>query len=384
VTQAGEPKTLIYVVTEDWYFCSHRLPLARAARAAGYRVLVATRVARHGEIISAADLELVPMNYPRRSLNPLVAAAQVLALTRLYRRERPALVHHVALKPVLLGSVAARLADVPRVVNAIAGFGHVFISSRPRARLLRVLLRAALRPLLAMRRAHTVVQNDVDATTLQAFGVPPHRIHAIRGSGVDPHRFRPTAEPPAPLIASMVSRMLVDKGVLELMEAARILRDRGVPLQVRLVGPPDPDNPASIDPVRLRQLADRAGVLWQGPSDDVAGVWAGSHIAVLPSYREGLPMALLEAAASARPMVATDVPGCREVVVHEHTGLLVPARDPLALADALERLAGCAALRARLGGAARQHVLRQFTVDEVVQQTLGLYRQLLLPQASPP
>jgi glycosyltransferase involved in cell wall biosynthesis len=367
---------LLYLVTEDWYFWSHRLPIARAARDAGWAVLVATRVGSHGERIEQEGFRLIPIKMRRRSLAPWWEIATVAELIEIYRRERPDLVHHVAMKPVLYGSLAAALAGVPAVVHALAGMGYIFTSSGVKARLLRPLIRTAFRWLLDRSHSRLILQNPDDVAVMTKATVAPERVVLIRGSGVDTEAFAQSDELDGTPVAVMVSRMLWDKGVGELVEAARLLQRRGVPLRVVLVGSPDPENPASIPERQLWDWDASGDVAWWGERSDVANIWANCHIAVLPSYREGLPKSLLEAAACGRPLVATDVSGCREVVRDGATGLLVPPRDARALADALERLARNRDLRRRMGAAARDLVTREMSEQVVVAQTVALYRSL--------
>lgn len=369
---------LIYVITEDWYFWSHRLPLARAARDAGWDVVVATRVQDLGQAILEEGFRLIPLRLRRQSLSPWSELAAICELVRIYGRERPTLVHHVAMKPVVYGSLAARLAAVPAVVNALAGMGYVFTSRDLKARLLRPLVMAAFSALLDRPNSRLVLQNpeDVAAMTERRI-VSPKRVALIRGSGVDTGRFTPSPEPSGTPVAIMVSRMLWDKGVGDLVEAARILKRRRVPIQIALVGSPDPDNPASVSMAQLQDWASAGHVAWWGERDDIAEIWRRSHIAVLPSYREGLPKSLLEAAASGRAMVATDVSGCREVVRDGLTGSLVPAGDPIRLADALEALARQPELRMRLGAAARRLVEQELSEDVVIGEMMAVYRQLM-------
>lgn len=377
MTVARDKPVLLYLVTEDWYFWSHRLPIARAARAAGWDVMVATRVVKHGERIRREGFRLVPIGLRRRSLAPWLEAAAIAELARLYRRERPDLVHHVAMKPALYGSLAAAFTGVPAVVNALAGMGYVFTSSEVKARLLRPLIRTAFRWLLDRPNSRLILQNPDDIAAMTKGTVTAERVALIRGSGVDTQIFRPREEPGGTPVAVMVSRMLWHKGAGELVEAARLLRRRGVPLRVVLVGPPDPDNPASIPERQLRDWDASGDVAWWGERSDIAEIWAKGQIAVLPSHREGLPKSLLEAAACGRPMIAADVSGCREIVRDGLTGLLVPPRDPESLADALERLARDPGLRRRLGAAARDLVERELSEEAVVAQTLALYRSLV-------
>ncbi len=369
---------LIYLVTEDWYFLSHRLPMARAARDAGFEVVVATRIGDGQAAIAAEGFRVVPLDWQRGSANPLRELGAVAAIYRLYRRERPDIVHHVAMKPVLEGSLAAFLARVPAVVNALTGLGYLFIGKDGLARLLGPAVRCALALLLARgKNWRVVMQNPDDLDTLVGHGIVQRDASVlIPGSGVDLHRFAPSPEPPGPVTAALVGRMLWDKGVGELVEAQRILKRRGVPLRIRLAGPLDTENPAAIPRATLEGWVKEGVVEWLGQVKDVAALWRETAIAVLPSYREGLPKALLEAAAAGRPMVASDVPGCREIVKHDTTGLLAPPRNAQALADALARLAGDAALRQRLGTAARRLAEQRFGEAAIASATVELYRAL--------
>ena len=372
------PQKILFLVTEDWYFWSHRLPIARAARDSGFDVIVATRVNAHGDRIRKEGFTLVPLRLRRRRSDPWSEIASFLELVRVYRRERPAIVHHVAMKPVIYGSMAAALAGVPRVVNALAGLGYVFTSEGARAAFLRPIIRFALSKLLGRAGSRVIVQNPDDAAVVHSLGVPDDRIAIIPGSGVDTRRFAPSAEPSDPVVVCMVSRMLWDKGVGELVSAARSLADEIPALEVWLVGPPDPENPASIPESKMMALAAADNIKWLGQREDIAELWRRAHIAVLPSYREGLPKSLIEAAACAKPLIACDVPGSREIVVDGVTGLLVPARDADALARAIRRLASDRELRRRLGQAARERVIERFGEARVVDDTLALYRELLV------
>ena len=378
MTTRARPK-LLYLVTEDWYFCSHRLPMARAARDGGLEVVVATRVARHADRIRDEGFRLVPLlKLDRRSLNPLREIAALREIVRVYRAERPDIVHHVALKPTLYGTLAAMLAGVPRVVNALTGMGYVFVSREPIARLLRLVVGALFHVVLDRKNSVLIVQNPDDAAQLVKAGVvAPERIALVRGSGVDTVRFAPGPRRPGTPVAVLVARMLWDKGVAEMVEAGRILHARGVPVRVLLVGDADPGNPSAIPAGRLESWRHEDAAEWLGHRDDIPEVLRGAHIAVLPSYREGLPKSLLEAAAAGLPLVASDVPGCREVVRHGYNGILVPARDAAALADAIERLASDGDLRDLMGRRSRELALQHFSQETVAAETLAVYRRLL-------
>jgi glycosyltransferase involved in cell wall biosynthesis len=370
-------RTVLFLLTEDWYFWLHWQPLARAARDAGAHVVIAARMAEHHERIRAAGFEPCHISFDRSGLNPWRDLQTFRAILSAYRKFRPHIVHHIALKPLLYGSAAAWIRHVPAVVNTMAGMGFLFVSRSATARILRTVVEGAMRVLNNRGNTRLVLQNDDDRVLFEkTIAVRSSQIAVIRGTGVDVEEFRPSPEPAEPAIAVFVGRMLWDKGIGELVEAARLLKARGASLKVRLVGPTDA-NPASIPQSTLEAWQAEGVVDVAGPSTDIAGEYARAHIAVLPSYREGLPRALLEAAACGRPMVATDVPGCREICRDHVTGLLVPARAVEPLADALEQLAGDAALRQRLGRTAREVVVREFAESVVQRETLALYRALL-------
>ena len=367
------PKKLLFLVTEDWYFVSHRLALAIAARAAGFDVVVATRVGQHGDAIRDEGISLIPFALSRRGGNPL---REGIALWRLYRREQPDLVHHVALKPVMVGAFAAWLARVPRQVNAIAGLGWLFTTSSGVVRLARPALRYVLACLLNRPGSMVIIQNPEDKALLARAGVSPLRLRLIRGAGVDTQTFSPVTPPPGPVCVMLVARMLWDKGVGEFVEAAHMLNESGVTARFILVGDSDPANPASVRESTLRGWHGQQGIEWWGRRDDIPAVLQVAHIACLPSYREGLPKSLLEAAACGLPIVTADAPGCREVVRDGVNGLLVPVRDAAALAGALRKLIEDPELRLRMGEQSRLRAETEFALEAVIAETLAVYREV--------
>ncbi|MBV8459164.1 MAG: glycosyltransferase, partial [Acetobacteraceae bacterium] len=267
----------------------------------------------------------------------------------------------------------------PALVDAVMGLGSGFSGTRPVARVRRWALGSALRLAAGRGKGWIVVQNPEDRTALAALGIDAARIALIRGSGVDVTRFVPLAEPEAStLTVALVSRMLRDKGVLEAVAAVRWLRARGLSIELLLAGPTDPDSANSLSAETLRELASEPGIEWLGPVADVRAVWRRAAIAVLPStYGEGVPKTLLEAAACARPVVATDVPGCREAVSPGETGILVPPHDVEALAEAIAALAADPARRRAMGRAGRALMERCFADEIVALETLALYRAAL-------
>ncbi len=375
----AERPRLLFVVTEDWYFLSHRLPLALAAQRAGYKVAVATRVDRHGDAVRSAGIELIALQRLRRSsLNPLREIAAIAELVGVMRRWQPNLVHLVALKPVLYGTIGCRLGGAAARVNALAGLGFVFLAGTPLARVLKPFVKAALRWTLGGARAVTIVQNPDDRELLvnQRLVAPSH-VRLIRGSGVDLTRFVPGPQPDGAPIVLLMSRMLWDKGVGEFVAAARLLKGRGVSARFVLAGDPDTENPAAIAVEQLAQWQREGVVEWWGHRDDAEKMLAQARLVVLPSYREGLPKVLLEAAACGRPMIATDVPGCREVVEHDVTGLLVPPREAAPLAEAIAVLLADPERGAEMGQRARALAEHEFGIATVIERTLGVYRELL-------
>lgn len=371
-------RKVLFLQTEDSSFFSHRLPMALAAKAEGYEVVVAAREDAHGDRIRAAGLRLVPLPWRRSSVNPFYELFMVLRVVRLYADERPDLVHHVSAKPILYGSLAAAVCGVPAVVNALIGLGFVFISASIKARVLRWAVCLAFRAALSGRNSVTIFQNADDLELFVGGGlVKAEKTVLIRGSGVDTVNFAPSSEPDGPPLVVLPGRMLWDKGVGEFVEAARQLAAEGIGARFALVGDRDEENPAAVPAARLAEWKAEGVVEWWGHRSDMAEVYAAASVVCLPSYREGLPKALLEAAACARPLIAADVPGCREVVRHEATGLLAPVRDGRALADALRRLLSDATLRRSLGEGARRLAVEELSQEKVVANMLAVYRVLL-------
>lgn len=370
---------LLYVVTEDWYFLSHRLPMARAAKAAGYEVHVATRLDRGGAAIEAEGFVVHPLSWQRGSLSFFHSFSGVIELRRLLEQISPAILHNVALKPVLLGSAASLGRSGLAVINSLTGLGTLFIGEAKVSGFTRRAVELALRALLRRPRSITIVQNPDDREFVQALGVPPERVVLIPGSGVDTDKLVVLPEPPPPITAAYVGRMLADKGVITLIDAFSTLSKRGIPLQLLLAGDCDRENPGSLAPEQLREFASAFDIRWLGHVADIREVWRQAHFAVLASRREGLPKSLLEAAACGRPMVATDVPGCREIAIQDETALTVPPDDVAALAEAMARMASDAALRARLGKRARELVVAKFSSQKIGEEIVALYRALTPP-----
>lgn len=364
-------KVLLFANT-PWYLYNFRLPLAEALREHGHQVLLVSPPGPHSLRLEEAGFRWEPFPLSRRGMNPLAELLTIVRLARLYRRERPDLLHHFTIKCVLYGSLAARLSATARTVNAVTGLGYVFLRQGRKARGLQALARGLYR--LALKDTAVVFQNADDQAAFVADGlVRPGQSTIIRGSGVDLRRFPFTPEAEGEPLVILPARLLWDKGVGEFVEAARALAAGGVRARFALLGDLDPDNPAGISAGQLQAWQQEGVIEWWGWQDDMPAQYAKAHIVCLPSYREGLPRTLLEAAACGRAIVTTDVPGCREAVQHGHNGLLVEKEQAGALTAALRELIACPQTRRRMGANGRALAEAEFSVERIVAETLALY-----------
>lgn len=375
---------LLFVVNDASFFLSHRLPLAVAARESGFDVHVATPSGPGVDAVRAAGFPHHPLPLNRSGMNPLRELGGLLAVVRLFRRLRPQLVHLVTIKPVIYGGLAARFTGVPGVVAAVSGLGFLFTRRGGRASWRLALTRWLYRLALGHRNLRVIFQNPEDAAEITAAtGLPPAHGVLIRGSGVRLSDYPCVVEPQGRPVVVMAARLLHDKGVAEFVRAARLLRDRGIAARFVLAGAPDPGNPSACTVGELASWREEGIVEFPGYCPDIPALFAASHVVVLPSYREGLPKVLIEAAACGRPTVTTDVPGCRDAVQSDRTGLLVPVGDVGALADAIGRLLADAGLRQRMGLAGRTWAEQAFDIEDVIQRHLEIYEPLLRTTGQP-
>jgi glycosyltransferase involved in cell wall biosynthesis len=379
MTQTGKPPKLLFLVTEDWYFVSHRLPLAMSARERGFDVVVATRVREAGAKIRDAGLRLIPIDFERASLSPLSETKTISQLISLYRREAPDIVHHVALKPVLYGAIAARLAGTPAVVNAIMGLGFVFSSNSAKARVLRPAVQRLMKSALGRPGSRTIVQNADDFAFLESNRIAaPGTVRLIPGSGVDVDLYSQAPPPEGVPTIVLPARLIRPKGVMEFVEAARRLIGQGHRARFVLCGAPDPSNPASLSEAEIQKLVQSGIVEHWGWRADMPAVLEAATAVCLPTYYgEGVPKSLIEAAASGRAIVTTDTPGCRDIVKHGVNGWLVAPRDVDALTQALREAITEPETVRRYGEQGRSLVRNGFSLQEIVRQTLAVYDEIV-------
>jgi glycosyltransferase involved in cell wall biosynthesis len=373
-------KRLLIVVNVSWAFISHRLELARHAAALGYEVHVATQVTNEHDarVIQDAGLVLHDIGMGRGDAGMIHDLGSLVRLCALFKRLDPAVVHLVTAKPAILGGIAARIAGIPAVVAAIAGLGHVFTDTGYRAWVRRRVVLSAMRRAMAHPRIRAIFQNDEDRRTLVNAGViEKSQAILIRGAGVDPAAYPLTPEPAGPLRVLFASRMIRTKGVAEFVACASALGRTRPGTQFLIAGAPDLANPESLRLDELEQWQSEGHVSWLGHVKDMAALIASCHMFVLPTYYgEGVPKVLIEAAACGRPIVTTDIAGCRDIVKDGENGILVPPRDVEQLTAAVERLLADPTLRAEFGRAGRQQVEQGFGLQTVLDQTVAIYDEL--------
>lgn len=368
---------LLYVVTEDWFFLSHFLGMAKAAQREGFDVAVATRLGKHRGKIVATDIRPHAVDIDRAGFSPSTLVATIRALRRIMREERPHIVHCIALRAILTGGIAAWLEAVPTLVLAPTGLGYLWSRKGWAARSFRFVLRFIIGTLLNRRNTTFLFENPDDAAAL---GLDPNddtKVTLVKGAGVDGADFQPLPLPVGDeLRLAVVARMIETKRIADAVEAVRLAQQAGAHVTLDIYGAPDPSNPASLQDGTLLAWSRLPGIAWHGPTTDVASVWAKSHAAILLSTGEGLPRSLVEALASARAIITTDAPGNRIVVADGINGFLVPVGAPDQAAFAIKRLAGDKNLQVSMGQASRARFEEGFTSAQVTSAVAILYRSL--------
>ena len=372
-------KKLLYFVSEDWYFCSHRSALALAALDEGYDVYVLTRVNDHAQRISESGLTLIPIIIERHGRNILQDLKLLYEIIKIYRYIKPDLVHQVAMKPILYGTIAALFARSTKVVNAFPGLGYVFISRRLTDRILRFLLINIFKCLFMIRSVSIIVQNRDNADFFISKNVcKKERLALIRGSGVDLKEYAQSGAVDDVPIILFASRLLWQKGIADFVTAAALVRAHHTQVRFVIVGGLDKNNPNSVPATTLQEWVQSGSVEWWGYQADMPRILSRSKMVLLPSfYGEGVPKILIEAAACGKPLITTDRPGCREIVIHNLNGFLVAPHDPAAIAERIGQLLEDEALCKQMGEEGRRRVAAAFSIDKVNAETLSVYAELL-------
>jgi len=371
-------KKILLVANTDWYLYNFRLSFARFLRQKGWQVVLVSPPGDFAAAIQEEGFRWLAWHLDRRSMNPFYEAAALFQLWRIYCQEKPDLVHHLTIKPVLYGSLAALVSKVPAIVNAITGLGYLFLNDNWLTRQVRTLVKWVYRWL--MNRPNTVVIFENEANRCQFIRegiVRPERTYLIEGVGVDVERFSPQPEPQGMPVVLFPARLLREKGIYTLVEAARMLKEQGEPMRFWLAGDVDEGNPGSVRADEVRSWVEEGLVEWLGWRADMPSVYAQSNLVVLPSWGEGIPTVLLEAGACGRAVVATDVPGCRDVIEEGFNGRLVAVDDVKGLAEAIEWMISNPAERQRMGQNARRRVVERFSDRVIHRQTWNVYWKVL-------
>jgi len=366
---------IILFANTDWYLYNFRLTLAKELRKQGHEVILLSPPGDFHERLETQGFSWIPFPLSRQGINPFNELKTIWHLIRVYQQIHPDIVHHFTIKPVIYGSLAAHTLEVPGIINSITGLGHLFIDSGFITRILLKLAKWLYR--FSLRRTQVIFENPEDRNIfIQNKFIQPEQANLILGTGVDTEKFQPAEKTNEIPLVLFSSRLLATKGLAEFMDAIRIIKQGGVKARFAVAGTLDPGNPASIRQEQLDSWKQETLAEWWGWQDDMPSTLANTDIFCLPSYREGVPNALLEACASGIPIVTTDVPGCRDVVRHGVNGLLVVPRDSPSLANALETLLTDPVLRSTMGKAGREIALEQFSLSHIISQNLGVYEQV--------
>ena len=371
-------KRLLFVVTEDWYFVSHRLYMATVAVKAGYKVALLSKTSKYQELIEESGIEVINWSLNRRSRNLISEFKAFREISAVIDRFKPDIVHSVALKPILYTALQLKRKNTYANIYALGGLGFVFSSSKLKAQILRSLLVVILRWVLGGERVRVILQNPDDFNLLLRLKViTNNKTRLIRGVGVDTNLFSPSPKLHDKPIVLLPARILWDKGIADFVEIANRMKSYEINVRFVLVGDPDPHNPESVSILQLEEWIKKGVIEWWGHKEEMQNIYQQATIVCLPSYREGLPKSLLEAASCALPIVTYDVPGCREVVIDGINGFLVPLKDENALLNAIKKLLDDASLCDKFGQAGRELVIRKFSQQKIASETKKIWEEVL-------
>ena len=372
---------IIYIVNVDWFFISHRLPIALEALKQGHEIHIFAKDTGEMDYLKSLGIKVCPINLERGSVNPLQTLKLLVDLKRKLKIIQPDIVHLVTIKPVLIGGLAAILAKVPSIVYAISGLGFIFTNTMLKAKILRLGIIPLYRLALGAKNKTVIVQNLDDLRILRQYvAIPESQTVLIPGSGVDLQQFDVQPLPLKNKTVLMACRLLADKGVYEFHRSAMLLKEKYPNVRFVLVGGIDPDNPASLTEEELNKWVEKEDLEWWGHQSNMSEVLSQATIVVLPSYREGMPKVLLEAQALGRPIVTTDVPGCREAIENGKTGFLAQVKDEQSLANAIEKLISNDELCLEFSRNARALAEKKFDIKQVVKTHMNIYENLMQSQ----
>ena len=368
---------IAYIVNVDWFFISHRLPIALQAIEEGHEVYLFAKDTGKMQYLKTLGIHVFPINLERGSTSPIQAFKLLFDLKKLLKSIQPDVVHLVTIKPVLIGGLASSLAGIKSVVYAISGLGFIFTNQMLKAKTLRLAIIPLYRIALGIKNKTVIVQNMDDLAVLRQYvNIPENQTVLIPGSGVDLTKFSVQPLPIDNPVVLMACRMLADKGVYEFHKSALLLKSKLPNTKFVLVGGVDPDNPSSLTEAEINHWVETGDIEWWGHQTDMSQILARATIVVLPSYREGMPKVLLEAQALGRPVVTTNVPGCREAIENNSTGLLVDVKDEHSLAEAIYKLLSDPTLCEEFGHNARILAEQKFDIKKVVATHLKIYSEL--------
>lgn len=369
---------IVYIVNVDWFFISHRLPIALEAIDQGHEVYLFAKDTGKMEYLRSLGISIFPINLERGSINPFQSLKLLSDLKEQIAKIKPDVVHLVTIKPVLIGGLAAILAKVPAIVYAISGLGFIFTNTMLKAKILRLGIIPLYRLALSAKNKTVIVQNLDDLRILRQYvAIPESQTVLIPGSGVNLEQFNIQLLPLENKTVLMACRLLADKGVYEFHKSALLLRAKYPDVRFVLVGGIDPDNPTSLTKKELNEWLEKGDLEWWGYQSNMSEVLSQATIVVLPSYREGMPKVLLEAQALGRPIVTTDVPGCREAIENGKTGFLVKVKNSQSLADAIEKLINNDELCLEFSHNARVLAEQKFDIKQVVNTHIHIYEKLV-------
>jgi glycosyltransferase involved in cell wall biosynthesis len=369
-------KKILYVVNVDWFFISHRLPLALEAIRRGCEVFIITKNTGCFEVLQNAGLTCFELDFERSGKNPLKEITLIIKLKKFYKFIQPDIIHHITLKPSIYGTIAARRAAMSaKVVNAVSGLGYTFTANRHS--LSKLILLALLRYAFHDKGTNFIFQNPDDLNFYRKLRfLDLNNFIIIKGAGVDENEFTTYSNTASRDRVKVIlpARMLKDKGVFEFIKAANFLKEKNFEfLEFILVGGVDLNNPAAIKEETLNCLCDGKYIKWIGHQSNIKEVYANADIVCLPSYREGLPKSLVEAMAMSLPIITTDAIGCRECVVNGDNGFLTPIGDHLILSQHIEQLALDKKLRSKMGNRSREIMIKEMSLSHVISKTFEFY-----------